>query len=340
VKKLILLSYSLIATASFCIAQRMTNDNFRTQEREAARSRRETNRLEMEQHKIVLTYQRDAQGNIDFTCENKAYCNYIVEVTFEDLRNLEADVSLPVRVTVTPGTQRIFTLKKITIGQPIHYNYHYKTFKGCTNPHADTAFAYLLPVAPGKETRSGQEYYLAQKFGGESEPRGWYALTFHVQSGDTVFAARSGRVTETLEEADIKDTGVSYARGENFVEIAHNDCSFGRYRVFRDSSIFVHAGDWVVAGQPIGIAGGDKYNSGPQVQFSVYYNYDEDVIKDGQPTGKVHHWAYVPMQFWTKDKGKIRLTNHASYISEHPADLITREMTKKEAKKWASNHKS
>jgi hypothetical protein len=330
---------ALLAGTSFCLAQRMVNDPRET-EKQAARARRQTTRQEVEQHLILVTYQKNVQGNYEFTCQNKAFCNYIVEVTFTDLQNLQADVPLPARLTVPPGTRRIFTLRKTILGQPVHIAYWLKWIKGCTDPKPDTNYTYLLPVAPGKEARASELYYIAKRFGGETEPKGWYALGFHVHSGDTVFAARSGRVIETLEDADLKDTSISYARGENFVEICHNDCSFAKYRVFKDSSIFVHAGDWVVAGQPIGIAGGDSYASGPQVQFSVYYNYDEDVIKDGQPTGKVHHWAYVPLQFWTKDKGQQHLTNHSAYTSEHPAELVTKEMTKKEARKWTENHKS
>jgi len=337
VKKLILAFYSLLAVSTVCVAQLTNDDHIR--EMQASREREQKDRMRLEQYKVILTHVKNIQGNYDFNCENKLFCNYILEVTFTDLQNLQSDVSLPVRITVAPGTRRVFTLRKITNG-PVHISYRYKYFKGCTDPKPDTAFTYLLPVAPGKQTRIFELYYIAKQFGGESEPQGWYAAGFHVHSGDTVFAARSGRVTETLEQADLKDTGISYARGENFVEICHNDCSFARYRVFKDSSIFVHAGDWVEAGQPLGIAGGDKYASGPQVQFSVYYNHDEEVTKNGEPTEKIHHWAYIPLQFWTKGQRQGRLANHTVCTSEHPADLVTQEMSKKEAKKWASNHKS
>jgi len=77
------------------------------------------------------------------------------------------------------------------------------------------------------------------------------------------------------------------------VEIAHNDCTFGRYEVFRDSCIFVNPGDWVEA-----------------------------------------------LKFWIKDKGATHLANHSAYTSEHPTELITKEMNKKDAKKYLEEHKS
>jgi hypothetical protein len=332
---------------SVCLAQRTpqrsaTNNNLGTQDREQQRTTREFRNLELERYKLVVKDEKNARGEFEFTCENKGFCDYIVDVTFTEQQNLQADVPQPIHLTVSPGTHRIFTMKKITLGQPDRFSWHYRFFKGVTNPKPDTNFAYLLPVAPNHTTRIFELYYIAKQFGGQPEPKGWYSAGFHVHKGDTVYAARSGRVTETLEQADLRDSSISYARGENFIEVYHKDNSFGRYRVFRDSSIFVHAGDWVEAGQPIGIAGGDKYASGPQVQFSVYYNHNEDVMKDGESTGITHHWAYVPLKFWTKGQGQgpAHLTNHATYTSEHPADVITKEMTKKEAKKWMEFHKT
>ncbi|HEY4060657.1 MAG TPA: M23 family metallopeptidase [Puia sp.] len=342
-KKLILLCYGFLATTSVCLAQRTNpnrNNDLENQDLNRRRQAREVRNLELERNRIVVKDERNSRGEIEFTCENKAFCDYIVDVTFTEEQNLQADIPQPIHITVAPGTHRIFTLKKITLGQPTRLSWRYKSFRGVTNPRPDNNFSYLLPVAPGKETRISELYYVPGRFGGEPEPLGWYSLGLHVHSGDTVYAARSGRVVETLEHSEVEDTSssISYTRGETFVQIYHKDNTFGNYRVFRDSSIFVHPGDWVEAGQPIGIAGGDKYSSGPQVQFSVTYNHDEEVVKDGESTDRVHHWAYVPIQFWTKGQGAKHLTNHSTYTSEHPPAVITSEMSKKETKKWMENH--
>src|ERR1700733_12452817 len=112
-------------------------------ERQAVRARREASRQEVLQHIIIVTHQKNVQGNIEFTCENKAFCNYIVEVNFTDLQNLQADISLPARLTVAPGTRHIFTLRKTVLGQPVHMNYRLRWFKGCTDPKPDTNYTYL-----------------------------------------------------------------------------------------------------------------------------------------------------------------------------------------------------
>jgi peptidase M23-like protein len=323
----------LFSCSLFSIAQK-TNAS---QEPTPGQIRREQRKLEDLQKKIEVTYEKNALGEYEFTCNNKTFCNYIVEVSFSLLENLRADVSLPFRETVAPGTSRLFVLRKSVIKEPAHLTYHYKTFKGCARPAVDTAFTYLLPVAPGKKTRIFELNYIAKEYGGESEPKDWYALGLRMKAGDTVFAARRGRVTEIRDYANLQDSGYTFAREENFVEIVHNDCSFAKYQVFRDSGIFVREGDWVEAGQPLGLAGGDKYADGPQVRFSVRYHLEQEVVKDGEKTGEVFYWAYVPLQFWTKDNGKTRLINHSSYTSEHPAEVITREMSKKQARKWMAS---
>jgi murein DD-endopeptidase MepM/ murein hydrolase activator NlpD len=337
-----LLSLSCLLTL-YCQAQRgsdIRHSDVNQEERAAEDARREMKREELETHKIVVRYERDALGNYNFICANKTFCTYTVEVSFPELLNLEADLPLPVSVAVAPGQQRIFTLRKTHQGSP-HLRYHYHTFKGRQNPKVDTAFTYLLPVSPGKETRIFELSYIGTKYGGESQPKGWYSIGVHMQAGDTVFAARRGRVTETSDQANLSDSGYSYSKEENFVEIAHNDFTFGKYTVFKDSGIFVQPGDWVEAGQPLGIVGGEKYAEGPHVRFSVRYHLDQDVLdKDGQATDRTHHWAYVPLDFWIKDKGKIRLASKTLYTSEHPAELVTQEMTKKDARKWKETHKS
>jgi hypothetical protein len=325
----------------FCHAQRLRDEAGR-EEWTAEQGRREMQRLESEQHQIVVHYEKNGIGEYEFLCDNKTFSNYTVEVSFPELINLHADLSLPARFTVGPGLNKpLFILQKSIKGTSVHFQYHYTSFKGCSDPRIDTGFAYLLPVAPGKSTRISQLRFLLQEYGNEAPPKDWYSISLHVQPGDTVFAARRGRVTNTREHAGLQDSGYAYSNDDNFIEIEHNDCTFGKYTVFRDDAIFVRPGDWVEAGQPIGIAGGDKYATGPQVRFSVFYHLEQEVLdKDGNKTGKTRHWAYVPLYFWTKDNGKARLSDRSSYTSEHPADLVTREMSKKEAKKWRETHKS
>jgi hypothetical protein len=303
---------------------------------------REIRRLEREQDLIYVHWTKNNRGEYEFFCDNKSFSDYTVEISFYEFINLQANVALPARIEVPPGINRsLFILRKSELGSASHFQYHHKSYKGCPSPKIDTGFTYLLPIAPGKAVRVSELASLAQEYGDEAPPKDWYSLSMHVQPGDTVYAARRGRVTNTREHANLQDSGYSYSSDDNYIEIEHNDCTFGKYTVFKDDAIFVHPGDWVEAGQPIGIAGGDNYASGPQVRFSVFYHLEQEVLdKDGNSTGKTRRWAYVPLYFWTKDNGKMRLINRSTYIADHPDDLVTQEMSKKEAKKWKEKHKA
>jgi len=343
-RPLILIWIAMLAFSASGFAQRMRESDIHKQEREADLMAKRRRDIEHLNDKIAITYERDAMGQYIFTCHNNAFCNYVVELSFPSLQNLHPDVPVPYKMDVPPGTRRMVTLSVITKGVGIHVSHRFKYYKGyLSHASVDTAYTYLLPVSPGRETHIHELNFLAKEFGDQSmvpPSQNWYGLDFRVHSGDTVYAARRGRVTETRANAVLTDSGYTYAKGENYVEIAHSDCTFGRYEVFRDSGIFVNPGDWVEAGQPIGIAGGDKYEGGPQIRFWVFYHLEQDPPSNGQTPPASYYHGYVSLKFWTKDKGATHLTNHSAYISEHPTELITKEMSKKDAKKYFEAHKS
>ncbi len=86
---------------------------YRSAAREDARTLHDLNNARLELQKIVVKYDKNNRGEYVFTCENHAFCNYIVEVSFSELENLQSDVPLPARMTVPPGTSRLFVLRKI-----------------------------------------------------------------------------------------------------------------------------------------------------------------------------------------------------------------------------------
>jgi hypothetical protein len=154
-----------------------------------------------EQELIYVHWKKNNRGEYKFFCDNKSFSDYTVEVSFQELINLQTDVILPARIE----------------------------------------------VAPGKAARVSELQSLAEEYGDEAPPKDWYCLNIHVHAGDTVYAARRGRVTNTREHADLQDSGYSYSSDDNYIEIEHNDCTFGKYSVFRDDAVFVHPGDWVEA---------------------------------------------------------------------------------------------
>lgn len=290
------------------------------------------------QSPIEVFYEKDNTGAYVFFCRNSGFCPYTVTVTFSQLNGLRTSATLPYQTDVSPGQQSLFKLQPQP-NQSTSFQYKFKFIKGCNRPKVDTAVVYLLPASPGKQVSAVELAYIGKLYNGEEAPRNWYSLAIKMNSGDTVFAARRGTVSAVRSDAAPIGTNLSFHRDDNMVEINHSDCSFATYTVFRPQRIFVRPGQFVEAGTPLGIVGGENYAYGPHVRFAVHYNYEAPVVKNGQPTDEKHYWAYAPVRFWLRDEQRAgRLEPRKPYLSEHPESVIEQEMSKRELKKRQKSH--
>ena len=278
------------------------------------------------QRPIGISYAEDMQGNTIFSCTNRAYCNYILEIAFPTLENAQSDHPLPYRAEVKPGVTRLFKLTKQRAADPIQFKYKTGFFKGCINPKADTGFTYLLPISPGRTTQSYEIVSLPKENAGDPDAKNVYAVRMRMKPGDTIYAARRGIVAEVDVSSNLNDSGVAGGSG-NYIEIVHTDCSFGRYGVIKRNGSFVRPGQTVETGQAIGLVGGDKYGRGSEIRLAVHYNQVID-RKDGDAGADVY-WVYVPLKFWTKKNGKGMLKHGGTYTSEWPGAILHNSPHKK-----------
>ena len=284
---------------------------------------------------IEVTAEQDNAGSYTFSCYNHDICKYTVEVSFAGLYNLSSQYTFPHKFDVGPGQSRLFVLKPSTMNNRSSFSYSYKYFKGTLNPRVKSDFVYLIPVGNGKATKVLGFTYLKinEK---DPEPKDWYIVGFSTKFQDTIYAARGGIVTEMTDPTHLKLSGYSYASNENYIQIFHDDCTFGRYEVF--SRIFVKLGQTIEAGEPIGLAGGEKYASGAHVRFSVHYNYEpKEAERNKAGNGNSILWAYVPAVFCTKENKNIRLTTGSTYTADYPESIVTQEMSNRQIKRWKQN---
>ncbi|MDR0418921.1 MAG: M23 family metallopeptidase, partial [Prevotellaceae bacterium] len=177
------------------------------------------------------------------------------------------------------------------------YSYKTKYLWGCKDSAVQLDYPYLLPIASGKETTIKGLYNFSEKYEIKKvgvPTRDYYALLFKTESGDTIYASRRGSVFRVKDDADLKHENYSMSSDDNELYVAHLDCSIARYRVL--NQIFVREGDWVGAGQPIAITGGEKYISGTHVRISVYYAY-KCLDCGGDNEGR-YGYAYVKPKFY------------------------------------------
>lgn len=277
-----------------------------------------------QQRLIEVSYQLDAQGIYNFYGINNGFCNYILEINFTSLENGRLNVDLPFRVMIPPGKSALFKLSKERPADAIVFKYTTQFIKGCIQAKPDTGFTYILPVATGKEV---QAYVMdnGQATGqGTAEAKNGYLLRLKMNPGDTIFAARSGRVVEVEDQNGQNDAGQNSIGTENYVEINHGDCSFGHYGILKKSSAMVSPGQSVQIGTPIGLVGGDRYGRGSEIRLSVCYNALEEQQNAGSPGGKIYR-EYLLLKCWTKFNGKGILKNGGTYTAERPRVVMDQE---------------
>ena len=269
------------------------------------------------QSTIDVSYAVDKSGNMVFSCNNRAFCPYVVKVDVTTMDNLKTDHTLPYEAEIKPGISKLFTLTTIDKGKDIQVKYKTSYRKGLIQPVIDPNFTYLLPFAPGKEAQA----YRIENHGSAGDERdSGYAIRVRMKPGDTIYAARRGVVTAVSVSNAENDAGVNVTEGWNYIEIFHKDGSFGEYGVVKKDGALVKPGQTVEAGTPIGIVGGDKYGRGSDIRFSVSYY-----------PGQIN--TAEPLHCWVKGNGKLMLKHGGTYTSEYPRAILMQEMSKPPVKK-------
>ena len=242
---------------------------------------------------------------------------------------LRANSSLPVITTIGPGRTNLITLTEVN-GAP---GYTYKYVEGCLGTKPKEV-VYLLPVAPGKQTRIDTLSNVNTLYFGRQHPENWLAFSMTAEPGDTIFASRRGMVTKVESEqvSEIK-SGLTYSSYRTHLIVEHEDCTRANYELFEKEGIMVAEGQYVEAGEPLGLVqDGKAYVSGAHLRFMVYYpDLTRDVLKGiMKSNGFPYAFKYISPLFLgvgIPESGK-------TYTSEHPEDIITQEMSKREIKRW------
>ena len=124
------------------------------------------------QRVIEVSYVLDTKGNYIFSCFNRDFCNYVLNVEFTTLENAKSDHTLPYEGEVKPGANKLFIITPSNPGHDVQLRYKNSFRKGCLHPSVNPDFTYLLPIAPGKEA---QAYILSNVTGsGATGPGGAY----------------------------------------------------------------------------------------------------------------------------------------------------------------------
>ena len=152
----------------------------------------------------------------------------------------------------------------------------YVSFKanfGDPNDQPDDSL-YVLPYPIGKR------YKIIQGFGGKFSHNlksSFHAIDFNTQIGDTITAARSGKVFLVKEDSQEHCRTRACANKGNKILILHADGTIANYVHLDFEGALVEVGDFVKAGQVLGISGMTGFTTTPHLHFVVHKAWGESV---------------------------------------------------------------
>ncbi len=241
----------------------------------------------------------DVDGMTHFYAENLGVGN--VTVTLDaHLANMKANKSLPCTVVV-PGKQtvEVFSLSPVHEDSAWHYNYNFACNLGSAEAAHDERQVYELPYAPGSTFNVVQGYHGSFSHKGPDE----YAIDWKMPEGTPVYAAREGLVVKSRDDSSEGGPNRKYQNAANGVFVQHSDGTIGVYLHLQKGGNNVKVGDYVKAGDLIGLSGNTGFTSGPHLHFAVYK------LKSG--TERVT----IPVKFRTADSEAITLLNGHAYTA-------------------------
>lgn len=250
-----------------------------------------------------------------------------VVIQFHTLENCNS-VSSTERVEVRQSGP-LLTLRPTDDRQYVRYSYSYQVYDHAVDPKVDREFLYRLPFPAFRQARVGRtvsDTRLLQGRDKKSEAAEPHGYRFELSPGDTIYAARKGRVIEVrLPENTEKRSGLAYTRDQSKILVEHADGTVARYGSVED--IQVEVGEMVYPFTPLGLASsfdGKRYF----LSFSVCYRSFENSTEE-------HRFplVYFTPRFATAS-GDTKLVAGESYAPRVDNALLTREMNKRERKKF------
>lgn len=248
--------------------------------------------------------EQNDEGGYDFYADNTHFIPMWINVSFEELINLEPTVDLPYQRAVQPGAERtyLFSLEPVSDRGRRGYSLVFRSAEGDPSTAEPDGYRYLLPFEHGTKHRITQGYHGDFSHFGENE----YAVDFDMDTGTPVYSARGGIVVRVKEDSNVGGPNMSYSRYGNVIMIAHDDGTFGNYVHLRHRGSEVEMGERVEAGQLIGYSGATGVASGPHLHFDV---------RLPRETGKMES---IPFHFRGPDGEALDPQEGNVYYAVHP----------------------
>jgi murein DD-endopeptidase MepM/ murein hydrolase activator NlpD len=128
----------------------------------------------------------------------------------------------------------------------------------------DTDYQYLLPYKRKKKLVQGNFGRFSHNHKGS-----FHAFDFGTKIGDTIYAARDGKVIATKKDSKKFGRSRKFSNFANYIVIIHDDGTTAWYYHLDFEGVLIKEGDQVKRGQAIGISGMTGFTTTPHLHFVV-----------------------------------------------------------------------
>jgi len=185
------------------------------------------------------------------------------------------DFKLQNAVIEDPGRLKVVVPARSTVNGPVirrddpqhswRWDYKSRYHYGGTTA-AESRYLYALPWESGKAYRVNQGFHGSVSHKGKDA----YAADFDLPRGTVVVCAREGLVVFRETHFDKGGPSEKYRDFANTLVIAHEDGTLTRYLHFQKDTVRPQLGDWVQAGDILGLSGNTGFSTAPHLHFDVY----------------------------------------------------------------------
>jgi len=178
----------------------------------------------------------------------------------------------------------------------------------------DLDFPYLIPLHPGNKAEVFDVASI-KGFWGNTEPDSWNATGFKVTPGDNVYSSRSGIVTEIVG-SERTDEPISWYHTWNYaLTVLQPDGTLIVYKNVDVKNKDIKVGERIVSSQYIG-----EVKPRSNELLLVLFQH---ALKDNNP-------RFIIPQFTVNKNNTELLVPSKTYEVDHPFEIVSMEMTKKE----------
>lgn len=250
-----------------------------------------------EKFNVKVYSEKMSETIYNIVADNEAPFPQQMEVNFKKIENMEPSAELPFYCEIGSSEKKKF-LFKMNVKKKARFGYQlsYKYFIGGVKESIpQNNIKYMFPF------ESGKKYMLSQGNNGKLTHNGSskYAFDFNMEEGTKICAARDGIIAEIRDGGTESGEDKSLIKEGNHIVIYHKDGSLAMYSHLQNKGVKVKLGDYVEAGEVIGLSGNTGYSTGPHLHFVVlkpvklgYESIEIEFIDKNRKKFKLHEGEY------------------------------------------------